>query len=170
MGKFGVDLSGIDLSKLIGGKHLTIPCTLSKNGYGIQLHTLGDTGANGFAFLNTPLAYDIAKFFDIKAKRLPFSVAVKGFNGEGSTSVSHYLQMHFTIDGRKQYNCPLLILDLGSHDMIIGRAWFEHFRVLLNIHDRKLLWPKDLPASYSVAKEILVSKESIGPQNPQLDY
>ena len=54
----------------MGGKHFTVPCTLSKNGYGIALSALIDSGANGFAFIDTACAYDIAQFLNIKAKPL----------------------------------------------------------------------------------------------------
>ena len=39
----------------MGGSPLTVPCTLAKNGIGIDLDILADTRANGFAFINTTL-------------------------------------------------------------------------------------------------------------------
>jgi hypothetical protein len=52
------------------------------NGYRINLHALADTGANGFAFINTACAINTAKFLNIKATELKEPIAVKGFNSK----------------------------------------------------------------------------------------
>jgi predicted aspartyl protease len=145
---------------------LTIPCTLSNNGYSIQLHALADSGANGFLFLDTLCAIEMAKFLGLKAQRLPATINVKGYDGKTSNSITHILRLHLTIDGRRQYNVPFLILDLGSHDCIIGRKWFEHFNVLIDAKERCFHWPQHLNPSYSVVKEILIPREALASQQP----
>jgi hypothetical protein len=75
----------------MGGQHLTIPCTLSNNGYSIKLNALADSGANGFVFIDTQCAIDIAKFLDIKAQQLLHEVTVKGYNSKAGNAISHYL-------------------------------------------------------------------------------
>jgi transposase InsO family protein len=154
----------------MGGKHFTIPCTLSKNGYGIKIDALSDTGANGFCFLDSSCAYDIARFLNLKIQRLPTPIPVKGYNGQTGPAITHVLRLHLTVDGRKQYNLPFLILDLGSHDMILGRIWFEYFKIFINVRQRKLIWPKALPPSSSVIKEILVERKALAPQPISLDH
>jgi len=67
---------------LIGRKHFTIQYTISHNRYRVDLHALADTRANGFAFINTAYAIDIAKFLDIKATRLKEPISIKGFDGK----------------------------------------------------------------------------------------
>jgi hypothetical protein len=54
----------------MGGKHFTVLCTVSRNGYGVNTTALIDTGANGFAFINTACAIDVAKFLNVKATLL----------------------------------------------------------------------------------------------------
>jgi len=66
----------------MGGKHFTILCTISHNRYGIDLHALANTRANGFAFINTACAINTAKFLNIKATRLKKPIKVKGFDGK----------------------------------------------------------------------------------------
>src|SRR5450432_416806 len=161
LGKFGVDLLEIDLRQLIGGSHLTVPCTLSSNGYSIKMHALADSGANGFVFIDTACAVDIAKFLNLKAQRLSSSIKVKGYDGKASNSVTHVLRLHLTIDGRRQYNLPLLILDLGSHDLILGRKWFDYFNVLIDCRQRCLQWPSELKLSYSATREIAMPRENL---------
>jgi len=133
----------IDLSQLIGGKHFTIPCTISHNGYGIDLHALADTRANGFAFIDTACAIDTAKFLNITATQLEKPIAVKGFDGKQGHAVTHILTLHLSIDGRRQTNLPFCILDLGNHDIILGLKWMNYFNVWLDPRRRTLVWPND---------------------------
>ena len=133
----------IDLSQLMGGKHFTIPCTISRNGHGIDLHALVDTGANGFAFIDTACAIDTAKFLNIKTTPLKEPIAVKGFDGNRGHAVTHILSLNLSIDGRRQTNVPFCILDLGNHDIILGLKWMDYFNIWLNPRSRTLVWPND---------------------------
>jgi predicted aspartyl protease len=127
----------------------------------VSSRALVDSGANGFVFIDRQCAVDIAQFLNLKAYRLPRSVPVKGYNGEGTQPVTHYLRLHLTIDQRRQYNLPLLILDLGSHDLILGRKWLAFFDILVNARRACLHWPKELEPSYSVVKEIKIPRSTL---------
>ena len=147
----------------MGGKHLTISCTLAKNGYGVISQALIDSGANGFVFINTCCAVDIAKFLGLKTQRLPRAVPVKGYDGQRGQPVTHYLRLHLSVDGRRQYNVPLLILDLGFHDLILGRKWLAFLNILVDVRRRRLIWPRELEPSTSVIKEVVITRESLRP-------
>ena len=147
----------------MGGKHLTISCTLASNGYGVISQALIDSGANGFLFIDTQCAIDIAKFLKLKAKRLPRAVPVKGYDGQRGQPVTHYLRLHLSVDGRRQYNVPLLILNLGSYDLILGRKWLAFLDILVDVRRRRLVWPRELEPSTSVIKEIVVTRDSLRP-------
>ena len=127
----------------MGGNHFTVPCTISISGYGIDLNALADTGANGFAFIDTACAIDAAKFLDIKPTRLEKPITVKGFDGRRGKAVTHILILHLTLCGRRQTNIPFCILDLGNHDLILGLKWMEYFDIWLNPRRKKLIWPDD---------------------------
>lgn len=148
----------------MGGPHLTVPCTLSKNGQAVKTKALTDTGANGFGFIDTLFAVDLAKFLGTKAQKLSKAIAVKGYNGDSGNSITHILRLHLTIDGRRQYNLPLLILDLGTHDVILGRKWLANFNVLVDAANHCLLWSEDQKPSYSATKEIKVKRAAIVPK------
>jgi transposase InsO family protein/predicted aspartyl protease len=148
----------------MGGPHLVTPCTLATNGYSVTTNALIDSGANGFVFIDTLCAADIANYLGLKTQRLPHTISVKGYNGQAGSPITHYLRLHMTIDGRRQYNTPLLILDLGSHDMILGRKWLAYLKVLVDCDQRCLRWPRELQPSHSVVKEITVTRESLLPQ------
>jgi hypothetical protein len=81
---------------------MTITCKLSKNGHGVTSKALVDSGANGFVFINTLFAVDLAKYLGLKAQPLPRTIKVKGYDGGSHNYASHYLRLHLTIDGRRQ--------------------------------------------------------------------
>jgi transposase InsO family protein len=140
------------------------------NGYTVVLHTLLDSGANGFAFVDTRCANDLAKFLNLTPTPLPEPIPVKGYDSKSRATVTHILRTHLIIDGRRQYNLPLLILDLGSHDLILGRKWFDYFRILLDVHNRRLHWPAEIPPTYSAVREIKLTRDEIRPKLVQSYY
>jgi predicted aspartyl protease len=120
------------LRELLGGASLTTPCTLSKNGYDVTSNALIDSGANGFIFVNTRLAVELSKYLDVRIKKLAHSIPITGYNGEAGNPISYMLRLNITVDGRRQYNAPLLVLDLGGHDIILGRKWLAYFNILVD--------------------------------------
>ena len=145
--------------------YLTILYTLSKNRYSIDTYALADSGANRFVFIDLSFAINIAKFFQLKAQRLPELIHVKGYDGQSLKSVTHVLYLYLTVDGRRLPNLPLLILDLGTHDLILGRKWFDHLNVLVNCRNRCLEWPPGLEPSYSAVQEIPIAREVLRPSS-----
>ena len=37
----------------------------------------------------------------------------------------------------------MLILDLGQHDLILGRKWFELYDIWIDPRNRRLIWPNE---------------------------
>ncbi len=77
---------------------MTIPCTLSHNGYSVKTNALADSRANGFVFINTLYAINIAKFLNLKAQRLPQAINVKGYNGKVGNAITYILRLYLTVD------------------------------------------------------------------------
>jgi transposase InsO family protein len=156
----------------MGGNHFTVPCTISHCGYGIDLDALADTGANGFAFIDTACAIDVAKFLNIKATRLEKPIAIKGFDGRSGKAVTHILILHLSLDGRRQTDIPFCILDLGNHDVILGLKWMEYFDIWLNPKDRRLVWPDDESrlAPPPFHKELKVQRRILKPKKILLEH
>ena len=151
----------------MGGKHFTIPCTLSRNGYGVRSSALVDTGANGFAFINRSFATELSKFLSIKPVRIPNSLSIQGYDGKQATTVSYTLILHLTIDTRRQTSLPFYILDLGTHDIILGLRWMEYFNIWLNPRQKRLIWPekKDKIAPPPLHREIIAERRAISSQD-----
>ena len=55
----------------------------------------------------------------------------------------------------------MLILDLGSHDIILGRKWFTQFDIWLDVRNQKLLWPRTHLTEPTFAKEICTPRENL---------
>lgn len=121
------DLQQIDLSSLMAGNAFTLAYTLRKDGAAVQVRALGDTGASGYVFLDSKFAADLCRTFHIKPQRLPNPVYPKGYDGAKGSPISQYLSFNIEIDGRRIYNLPMLIIELDSYDMIVGRNFFSYF-------------------------------------------
>jgi transposase InsO family protein len=156
----GIDIrvEGIDLSKLLQGKPLMIASQLASNGYAISLSSLADTGANGPIFINRDLAIEAARFFSLNTIRLPTPCGTKGFNGEPGAPITHAIVVpQFWISGRRFRNVPMLIAELGQHQMILGRGWMETNDVWIDVPNRRLVWPEERSQQEEIAEKLNVS-------------
>ena len=157
----------------MGGKAFTVPCSLVRNGtYVDRISALPDSGANGFAFLNTQCAKDIIRFLGCKATQLPQPIVAKGYDGVRGQSITHYLSVDLLLDGRRLVEIPFLILDLANHDIILGANQMAYFDIQPDLRRRKLVWPVSLPQTceQSFARKIRVTRESIKPRLVDPEY
>ena len=83
---------------MIDGNHFIVPCTILCSRYGIDLDALANTRANGFAFINTTCAIDIAKFLNIKATWLEKPITMKGFDGKHGKAIIYILILYLSLD------------------------------------------------------------------------
>jgi transposase InsO family protein len=160
----------VDLSKLVGGQPLTLPCTISKNGLGIKTRTLIDTGANGFIFIDTGIAGLAARHLDADFQKLDMPYTVKGFDGGQAKTITHYLELNLHIDRTKQAKLPMLVVKLGGHDMILGRAWTEKYNTLVDCRNRQLIWPDDAISDPSWNKVIATHKGNLYLSKPTASH
>ena len=150
-------MSEVDLSRLLGGKSFTTLCTLFRNGYGVITNALADSGANAFALLDTKCAEKTSEFLNTPLETLERPVPVKGYNGKPGKPIMSILRLHLRVDGRRQYNVPFLVTDLGHHDMILGRKWLAYLDLWLDVRHRQLIWPASLPPTPSFIKEVTIT-------------
>jgi hypothetical protein len=146
---------------------MIVNCNLSTNRYRVTSSTLVDTRVNGFIFINTLFVYDITKLLGLKAQWLLYTIRTKGYNRKAREWITYYLRLHLTVDSRCQYNIPLLILDLGSHDLILGHKWLVYFDILPDCYRGCLYWPSELLPSQSAVKEITIACDSLNPWTPK---
>jgi hypothetical protein len=132
-------MSKVNLSRLMGGKSFTIPCTLSRNGCGVNTTALADSRANAFALLDTKCTKKVSEFLNTPLETLERPILVKGYNGQYGKPITSILRIHLHINGRRQYNVPLLVIDLGHHDVILGRKWLAYLDLWLDVWNRQLI-------------------------------
>ncbi|QSZ33856.1 hypothetical protein DSL72_005429 [Monilinia vaccinii-corymbosi] len=109
----------LDLTKLMEGQAMTLPCILSKNGYSFRSSALLDSGANGYTFIDTTLFTLLFPLFKPHYQLFENSIGVKGYNGAQGRAITHYTFLNLSIDGREQSFVPFLITDLGSYSIIL---------------------------------------------------
>src|SRR5271154_2144791 len=102
----GIDMSEVDLSRLMSGKSFTIPCILSRNGYRVKTTALADSRANAFALLNAECTQKISKFLNTPFEKLERPIPIKGYDGRTGKPIESILRIHLRVDGRRQYNVP----------------------------------------------------------------
>jgi hypothetical protein len=88
-------------------------------------------------------------------------ILVKGYDGQAGKPITLILQVHLRVDGRRLYNMPFLVTDLGNHSMILGRKWMSYLNILLDVRNRQLLWPAAIQPTPSFVREITVTLESL---------
>ncbi|ELR07906.1 hypothetical protein GMDG_08554, partial [Pseudogymnoascus destructans 20631-21] len=102
----------------------------------------------------------LSKALQSPIQKLPYSVPIRGFQCKIQGHVSEYIRLHLTVEGRRIYNCPFVLLDLGAQDVIIGKKLFSCFRILLDSAKSRLVWPKEYPPTPSWSKEITLPYHS----------
>jgi predicted aspartyl protease len=126
----------------------------------VQTKSLADTGANGYLVIDKPFAIRLSKALQSPIRKLPYSVPVRGYQRNIQSNVSEYIRLHLTVEGRRIYNCPFVLLNLGTQDVIIGKKLFSRFRILLDSAKNRLVWPKEYPPTPSWSKEITLPYHS----------
>jgi hypothetical protein len=86
----------------------------------------------------------LAKHFDHYVIPLKRPCKVKGFDSKTKNAITHLMILSLVVDGRVMYNLPFLIVGLGKHDVILGRMWLARYRVMVDCHRRRLVWPEDV--------------------------
>ena len=109
----------VDLSRLLGGKSFTILCTLSRNRCRVNTTALANSRANAFALLDTKGTRKISEFLNTSLEILERPVPIKGYNGRIGKPITSILQIHLWVNGRRQYNVPFLVIDLGHYNVIL---------------------------------------------------
>jgi hypothetical protein len=66
-------------------------CIIAHNKYIVKLNALADSGANGFVFIDTFCAINIAKFLNVKAQRLSCLINVKGYDRKAGSAITYIL-------------------------------------------------------------------------------
>ena len=87
------------------------------------------------------------------------------YNGRIGLPIITILRTYLRVNGRRQYNIPFLITDLGSYNIILKRKQLAYLGLQLDIQSRRLIQPKTLLPTPSFIKEIgIIIENLIQPQ------
>ncbi|KAJ5260703.1 Retrovirus polyprotein [Penicillium chrysogenum] len=115
---------------------------------------LGDTGVDSYVFINSSMVIILGKRFGLRVERLGCECLVRGFNGKLAELIRHMAFLTICIDRRIQRQIPILIVDLGRYDIILGRMWFAEHNVLLDCRRHRMIWPDERTLFDEVANDI----------------
>jgi hypothetical protein len=151
-----VSLYVLDLTTVLGQpeRNLVFNHQIALNRRSFLIKSLADTRANRFLFININLIKQLIRKLGLRTVRLSRSCPVNGFDGKPAEPITHAVLLSITIDSRTQQQVPMLVADIGQHDMIIGRMWFEKHRVLLDYKGRRMIWPDEPTLFESVAAKM----------------
>jgi hypothetical protein len=71
------------------------------------------------------------------------ALPVKGFDGQEGTPITHLMFLNLQIGERRFLQEPMLITELGQHDMILGRNWLAKQDIWLDVRNRSFVWPNE---------------------------
>ncbi len=133
----------IDLTQLIGGRQLLVDCRVGWKSKSTTLKTLVDTGANAYALINQKHVRLLTKVLQMPVHRLKKPIPLRGFDGQPSKAIQQILEVNLDLDTHIQLRQHLLMAELGSHDLILGRKWLAAHDVLPDCRRNRLHWPED---------------------------
>lgn len=116
-----MSLIDLDLSKLMTSKAFVLKPQLVYNGRSFSISALGDTGAQGYVYINTSLVVQLHVNSGVYVEKFDNPIPVKGYNRHPGAPITHFVRLTLHIDGRRQLQVPMMITDLGQYDVILGR-------------------------------------------------
>lgn len=119
---------------------LTFECFIGK--HRCQTNCLMDTGATGYAFIDRKLAQRICETEKIVPMPLDRPKQLIGFNGLSVQPITQAIYPQFHIQGHTEITCPMLITDLGQHEVILGKPWMYRHGVHIDLR-RDLFYFED---------------------------
>ena len=100
-----------------------------------------DTGSSVYTVVDECLAEELCEKLEIEPMALLKPRPVKGFNGKLiNNPITHAIYPRLTVNGHSELTAPMLITRLGSHQIILGKPWLNHHKVVLNMGNDQLIF------------------------------
>ena len=112
----------------LDGNHLVLEGELVCNEETISIHTLIDTGASGFAFINE----DFVRRHDIKTQTLKNPRRLEVIDGRPiqSGTITQIAHLELIINGHKE-KAPFFVTKLGHYPIVLGIPWMQYHDVAI---------------------------------------
>ena len=102
-----------------------------------------DTGANAYALINQNLIRSLTKVLRMPVHKLKKPIPLRGFDGQPSEAIQQVIELNLELDKHEQPRQYLLVAELGSHELILGRKWLAKHDILPDCRRNCLHWPED---------------------------
>ena len=105
-------------------------------------NSLVDCGCTGaYTVINEALVPEVCKRLQIEPYPLSKPKPLRGYDGQLSKRpITHCLLPTLDVHGHKEGSCPILIAQLGQHDLILGKPWMNKHGVILDMLKDKVLF------------------------------
>jgi len=133
------------------GKPFLINASLTSQNKSFSLRPLVDSGSAAYTLIHTKLADKVCKELGLQPIPLSKEKLIRGYDGKLSKkAITHKILPNLTIGNYKEPTVPMLIADLGHHEVILGKPWINKNGILLDMRHDTIVFPNQLDSSISV--------------------
>jgi len=103
----------------------------------IALINIGATSGN---FINSVNAQRIYEIKNISPVKLLKPRPIQGFNGTAAPPITYAIYPRLQVNDHVEDLCLLFITRLGTHSLILGKAWMKQHSVVLDLISDNILF------------------------------
>ena len=136
-------LSSLSLDEMangIDGNHLVVVCNIIDNQVVIKTHTLIDSGATGYAFIDED--FTRRNNLPLYALKEPRSLTVIDGRPISSDDITHLTKIGLTINNHQE-TIPAYVTKLGGYPLTLGIPWLRQHNVSINFAADTLTFESD---------------------------
>ena len=135
-------------------------CQVFASNHLFNLQCLLDTGCTAYTLIHEKLIPTICESLGIEPIQLSKPKRVRGFDGKiAKKHITHAIYPGLIIQKHRELSVPMLIADLGQHDVILGKPWMNRHRLQLDLSNDSILFPE--PSSPPRSKSPSSSEASL---------
>ena len=137
-------LQDVDFWDLFSGDSFLVTTKIINKMNVFSTQSLVDSGALGLTFINTCCTVELSCQYGLDHPLHPLlkPISMTGFDGQASKPILHiFIPPELEVDGRIFPHQPMLVTNLGKHDVILGKNWLAKHNIWLDIKNERLIWP-----------------------------
>ena len=119
---------------------MVVTCTLRDNEKVLKSHTLIDTGAIGYDFIDEEFAH--RNHLPLFKLRKPREIGVIDGGPIESGAVTHLTRLRLKIREHAE-DIPMFVTKLGDYPVVLGIPWLRHHDVLLRCARNQIIFDSD---------------------------
>ena len=129
-----------------------VSCNLVFNEHRFKTPALVNTRVNGYVLFNIKFAQRLSRFLSTLIHILLTLIIIYRFDRQSRQVINRYIILYLRVDGRKQYNVFIVLLDINYRDLIFNYTQFNQQNIQLNLRLRQLVQPAITSRSLELVK------------------